>query len=452
MLDNLLVLFGRFHPIIVHLPIGFILLGILIDFSRNKFQWYKEALQLIFFWAAISGLFSILSGFFQFQKEGYEWETVQAHFIVGVLTVLLSFAFYAHLKGVSFLKTIKIRVFTCAHLVLISITGHLGGTLTHGKEHLTEPVNSLLQISPIEKEKTKKYFTDYQDKTVFSSLIQPILQDKCVKCHNEKKSKGGLQLHRIEAFKKGGKNGSVLDFDLPEKSELLVRIHLPKENKKHMPPPSGKQLSKEEIQVLSRWIEEGSSFDQNLEEFNLQNELVGYFFSTEKPFYPQTEAPPPNPKVIERIRTKAISITPLHQASTFFTVSTLNYNAFSDKDFALFEGIEENIVSLDLSHTMITDSVFSLLKNYSNLTVLKLNNTKISGADIRKLLGLRHLKRLSLINSLFEEQFIRELFDFKALEKVYLFQENSSFSQPPQIQKNKIGVFDFGDYRLENFE
>ncbi|MGA0897301.1 MAG: DUF2231 domain-containing protein, partial [Flavobacteriaceae bacterium] len=182
MLDNLLVLFGRFHPIIVHLPIGFIVIGILIDFSRNKFQWYKEALQLIFFWAAISGLFSVLSGFFQFQKEGYEWETVQAHFIVGVLTVLLSFAFYAHLKGVSFLKAIKIRVFTLAHMVLISITGHLGGTITHGKEYLTEPVNSLLQFSPIEKENPKKYFTDYQDKTVFSSLIQPILQDKCVKC------------------------------------------------------------------------------------------------------------------------------------------------------------------------------------------------------------------------------------------------------------------------------
>ena len=191
MLDDLLVLFGRFHPIIVHLPIGFIVLGILVDFSRKKLPWYKEALQVIFYWAAISGLFSILSGFLQFQKEGYEWETVQAHFTVGVLTVIFSFLFYAHLKGVSFLKTIKIRFFTWAHLLLISITGHLGGTITHGEEYLNEPVNALFNSSLKQQENAKKYYAEYQDETVFSSLIQPILEDKCVKCHNEKKPKVG---------------------------------------------------------------------------------------------------------------------------------------------------------------------------------------------------------------------------------------------------------------------
>ena len=31
MLDDFLILIGRFHPLIVHLPIGFIVLGILIE-------------------------------------------------------------------------------------------------------------------------------------------------------------------------------------------------------------------------------------------------------------------------------------------------------------------------------------------------------------------------------------------------------------------------------------
>jgi len=452
MLDDLLVLFGRFHPIIVHLPIGFIVLGILVDFSRKKLPWYKEALQVIFYWAAISGLFSILSGFLQFQKEGYEWKTVQAHFTVGVLTVIFSFLFYAHLKGVSFLKTIKIRFFTWAHLVLISITGHLGGTITHGEEYLNEPVNALFNSSLKQQENAKKYYAEYQDETVFSSLIQPILEDKCVKCHNEKKAKGGLQLHRIEALKKGGKNGPVLDFDQPKKSELYVRVHLPQENKKHMPPPSRKQLSREEIQVLSRWIEEGSSLDQSLKEFNLPNDLVGYFFSTEEPFYPEIEALPPDLKIIERVRSKMVSITPLHDNSTFFTVSTLNYSAFSDKDFSLFEGLEKNIVSLDLSHSNVSDSIFSSLKRYSNLTVLKLNDTKISGNSIHQIKELKHLKRLSLVNSLFQEKYISKLFDFEALEKVYLFQEQGSSPFHLQIPKERAAIFDFGNYRLETNE
>ena len=36
MLDDFLILIGRFHPLIVHLPIGFIVLGILIELNKKK--------------------------------------------------------------------------------------------------------------------------------------------------------------------------------------------------------------------------------------------------------------------------------------------------------------------------------------------------------------------------------------------------------------------------------
>ena len=36
MLDDFFILIGRFHPLIVHLPIGFIVLGILIELNKKS--------------------------------------------------------------------------------------------------------------------------------------------------------------------------------------------------------------------------------------------------------------------------------------------------------------------------------------------------------------------------------------------------------------------------------
>jgi len=450
MIDDLLILLGRFHPLIIHLPIGFIVLGVLIELNKNNLKWSKEALQFIFFWASISGLFSIITGYFQYQKEGYLWETIQGHLIAGILTVILSFTFYLYLKRNLVFKSIKTRFFTFGHILLLTVTGHLGGNITHGEKHLTEPFNNLVGISPPIEENVIKNYDDFAEKPVFTSLIQPLLNDKCVKCHNDKKSKGGLKMHTIESLKQGGKSGYVLNFENPELSEILIRIHLPEEEKKHMPPSSGKQFSREEIKVLSQWITQGSSFTQKLNEFNIDDNLVSYFFTTEMPFYPQSGLPLPNNDIIKTIQSKNILILPINKGSNLFSISMINSPDFSDQDLSIFNQIKDNIVNLDLSNSMVTDSIFSDLKTYSNLTVLKLSNTKIKGNSIGQLSLLPNLKRLYLVNSSFQEKFIEDLLKFKKLESVFLFQENTPFKSLSKIPTDKLSVFDFGNYKLED--
>ena len=68
MLDDLLILIGRFHPLIIHLPIGFIVLGILIELNSKKLKWSNDALKFIFFWATITGILSIISGYLTISK------------------------------------------------------------------------------------------------------------------------------------------------------------------------------------------------------------------------------------------------------------------------------------------------------------------------------------------------------------------------------------------------
>jgi len=450
MIDDLLILLGRFHPLIIHLPIGFIVLGVLIELNKNNLKWSKEALQFIFFWASITGIFSIITGYLQYQKEGYLWETIQGHLIAGILTVILSFIFYLYLKRNLVFESIKTRFFTFGHILLLTITGHLGGNITHGEDHLKEPFNNLVGISSSIEENTIRFYDDFAEKPVFTSLIQPLLDDKCVKCHNDKKSKGGLKMHTIESLKQGGKNGYVLNFDKPELSEILIRIHLPEQEKKHMPPSSGKQFSREEINVISQWINQGSSFSQKLNEFKIDDNLVRYFFTAEKPFYPKNNLPQPDGQIIKNIQSKNILILPINKGANFFSISTINFPDFKDKNLSFLEKIKNNIVNLDLSNSKVTDSIFSNLKSYSNLTVLKLSNTKITGNSINQLSLLPNLKRLYLVNTSFQEKFIGDLLQFKNLENVYLFQEKNPLQTPSIIPMEKLSIFDFGNYKLED--
>ena len=57
MLDDLFILIGRFHPLIVHLPIGFVVLGILIELNKKKFGWSN-----IKFFQQVLGTFGLCFG------------------------------------------------------------------------------------------------------------------------------------------------------------------------------------------------------------------------------------------------------------------------------------------------------------------------------------------------------------------------------------------------------
>ena len=448
MVDSLLALLGRFHPLIIHLPIGFIVMGLLIELNKKKFKWSNNSLKFIFFWASISGVLSIISGYFQYQKGGYLWETVDLHFYAGITTVFLSFCFYLYLNGVNYLISIPRKIFTIGHLILLSITGHLGGNITHGEDHLTEPIYNLVGISDEQINITMNY-EDYANKSVFINLIQPILDDKCVKCHNQKKTKGGLQMHNFESLVKGGKNGIILNFDDPELSEILVRIHLPKSEKKHMPPSGGKQLSREELKMLSIWIHGGSTLEQTVSELELNVDMKNYFFPTVNNFLPEIKINPPDYDKIQKLKSKKILVSQINKNSNFLSVSTINKRDFNDEDINKLFEIKENIVSLDFNKSSITDSAFLKLIEFPNLTILKLNNTKVRGKGIENLSVLKNLKRINLTNTLFDEEFIQSFNQFPALEKVYLFQEDRDLSKNLILNDKQKSLLAFGSLILE---
>ena len=451
-MDILLNLIGRFHPLIIHLPIGFILIGLLIEINSQKFKSSNKILKFIFLWSSITCLISVLTGFLQYQSEGLLWESIQGHFISGIITLLLSVAFYFYLNKSKPFIAIPRKLYTICIFVNLLITGHLGGNITHGEDHLIEPLSDSVKLF-LNKDSVKKEYT-YKDeidinKPVFNNLIQPILDSKCVSCHNSKKSKGKLMLNNFEVLKKGGKNGLVINYESPELSEILVRIHLPKDEKKHMPPKAKKQLTKVEINILSHWINMGAPENTLIKDMEMSNELLSNFIQKEESFFPEIDIDTPNKNSISFLRKKGIHIAPITKSSNLLYLSSYNYHEFIEEDITELKKLKDNLVDMDLSNSSFNDEVFEILSTFKNLTRLKLNYTSVSGKGIDKLSSLKNLKKLHLINTNFNSNQIKVINSFPALEKAYLFQNDRDLSKDITLADEDIEKFDFGGYKIQ---
>ena len=265
-MEFLIDLLGRFHPLIVHLPIGFLFLGLMMMVYDRKENKHRKVIRFAFFWGTFSTLGAALTGTVLYLREGYAWEDVQGHLILGILTFVFSFLLYLQLKEFTPFKKLSPKFLGYGLVFVLTITGHLGGNLTHGKHHLTDPLPPELK-SALGMEVVSRNFVlspeTHQELPLYSGVIQPILDQKCVSCHNPKKTKGELLMHNYNGIMDGGEEGPIILALNAKNSEILKRIHLPRDEKKHMPPKSKTQLTKAEIKVIEQWVTLGAPEKKN---------------------------------------------------------------------------------------------------------------------------------------------------------------------------------------------
>ena len=99
----------------------------------------------------------------------------------------------------------------------------------------------------------------------FNRDIRPILSDKCFSCH------GPDANHRKADLRFDSREGALADLGgyaavvpgLPDKSELIARIHTSDYDDLMPPPKTGKPLSADEKRLLSDWIAQGAEYEQH---------------------------------------------------------------------------------------------------------------------------------------------------------------------------------------------
>ncbi|MFO1436847.1 MAG: DUF1553 domain-containing protein [Verrucomicrobiaceae bacterium] len=95
----------------------------------------------------------------------------------------------------------------------------------------------------------------------FDREIRPLLQERCIECHGEKKQKGELRLDaKVHAFK-GGHDGPAILAGKADASPLFQRITSTDDDERM--PPKGDGLKPEEIALLKSWIDSGAKWPEN---------------------------------------------------------------------------------------------------------------------------------------------------------------------------------------------
>ena len=92
----------------------------------------------------------------------------------------------------------------------------------------------------------------------FIKDIQPLLREKCHKCHGSSRHESGLRLDRRDDALNGGDSGPA--FVAGKSAESLLIKYVAGVDSDVVMPPEGDKLSDEQIGLLRAWIDQGAKW------------------------------------------------------------------------------------------------------------------------------------------------------------------------------------------------
>ena len=430
---------GRMHPLVLHFPLVVLLLyafwTIIIEKPEST-RWNAELAETLLLIGVFTATIAAFSGFILSKEEGYEAETLFWHKWLGVSISVASLIWYGFIHYLPPWKLLS-KSIAIAFTAILLIGGHLGGNLTHGEDFLVAPlVAGSEEIAKVSFEEAK----------VYDDLVQPVLQQKCYSCHNAEKSKGDLQMHTKELLAKGGKTGILWDTTKADLGLLLTRVHLPLDDKKHMPPRGKAQLTDDEITLLAEWVKTGSNFDQKVNGLTPQNPVFAYAQNilggsrTEETY----DFAAADPEQVKKLNSTYRLIKAKSADSPALYASFYNRTAFKISDVNDLLPLKEQIVSMDLSKMPVKDEDLKTIAQFTALRKLLLNFTDIQGTALGDLKGLTNLKELSLSGTSVKMAHVKELEKIASLQKVYIWSTGLSPEELAQLKKGQKINFETG--------
>lgn len=265
---ELIYFLGRFHVVVLHIPLGIIVALVLAELLSRKEKYRHLAAASSFLWmaAAVSAILTVTLGYMHFAEGGFDGPSGSQHRLFGtVLAGLLTLV--AVLRASRFAESYG-PVFLPASLLMLLlaiITGHYGGNLTHGSSYLVEygpqPLRSMAGLGP-----RRPPVENLETADPFLDLVGPMLNGRCSSCHNTDKRQAELVLTSYAGLRRGGETGSVVVAGRPDRSELLRRISLPPDDEEFMPAEGKTPLTDAQVDIIEWWIAAGAVVDTMFDE------------------------------------------------------------------------------------------------------------------------------------------------------------------------------------------
>lgn len=443
---DFVIFLGRFHPLLVHLPIGFLLFAFLLEIYQRfrKVNDFDKAISAALLLGGVGAIAASALGYMLSQSGGYNQDMLDQHFWFAIVTILISLVAWALKENYLKLKldkNSKVHLYSSIIIVvLISITGHLGGNLTHGSEYLVEyaPFGrpERIVLEPV---------TVVEEATLYGHLVAPILKEKCLSCHNESKLKGQLSLQDSISMFKGGKHGFTLVVGDANASELYKRVMLDPHDKKYMPPEGKPGLTDDEKEILAYWINTGkANFSKKIKDFETSEDMLRVASNLlgldEKSAAAKlATVSEVTQDVLNELSKEGFVLRELVFGSNLYDVFLPQNSSDSDEEMIrkmeVLSKIGSNILWLSVQNNHVTDVVLSKIASFENLQKLDLNENSITDVGIENLATIPSLKSLNIYETEVTQKCLKVLKSIETLKNVYLWKTGITEAQIKEFEK-----------------
>ena len=403
----------------LHFPIVLIFITGVMQLKSKKVSY---ALLTV---SCIAALITAISGFFLGLGSDKLNGFLYWHQIMGA-AVALGMTVWYWVASSGYSNRILSNALSILLMVLTGFTGHYGGMITHGKDFLALPSEKRNDIIP-------------ENPLIYQHIVAPILDDKCVKCHNPDKIKGELLMTGFTNLLKGGESGKTIIPGNPDESELISRLELPLEDEDHMPPEGETPLTTTEIMILKGWITRGASDTLRLE--HLENtDPLGTLIKALMVPEPQEkwqELAVVADSTLARLGSDYLTISRIAATSNALRVAMYNPPDYDPGTITRLKPIAENIVELDLSDLPIGKKEMDMIAGCSNLEWLEIDGTPVDDGVLDTLKVLSKIRLLKVYETNIGDNSLVLFEGYKNLEQLYLWQTDVSEAALGRLKKLK---------------
>lgn len=426
---------ANLHPLLVHLPIGFILISLLVDWHQKNNNSVSRDKLSTFMWgiSTLSAVLAMSTGIAALRTGYYEGANMFIHLICGyAIAIVCALIWFLKWKGKS-LFSHQFKVFKTLLGVGLVVGGHYGGNLTHGEEHMPLPFDPKSDLTPID-------LSDRDSVNVYSDIVKVIFDQKCNRCHEDNDARGRLNMTTQEGLLSDKYGDPAIAPNDIKNSEIYKRISLSTWHHRYMP-PSGPPITYKEKKVIEWWIMQGAPFDGNLSNMDIDKQMKTFFADeygidlTKKSYFEKARIDPLAADLFGKIKEQNFNITPLAATNNFLDISNHGQSKnISEERMNSLAAAKDHITWLNLSDTELDDNDLKTIGEFKNLTKLNINNTSVSDAGIDHILNLDQLMTLNLYGTNITDESLEKLSQLKKLTSLYLWQTKTT---PEGVEKLK---------------
>ena len=444
---------GHFHPLLLHLPIGVFILIVLQElgaiFGKRHHEKVANKAMFPLFFGVVSAFVAVIAGFMLFQGSNeYAGSALAERHLWGGLIFAVAAVITFIMKAWTVSTSGNPAFYRMMLFTSVSVMGfasHDGGSLTRSENYLTEyapnPVRSLLGLEKKAGKEAKPTVVPEKrlaEQFVYTDIVKPILERRCVQCHKESKSKGKFRMDTYDLLVKGGKGGSGIEPGKSADSNILIRMTLPKDDDEHMPPEGKPPIEEHEIAIIKWWIDNGADPKKSIKDFEVPaaiKEAIAKLTPGSAPasaddsesVAPAPVAAGPNEALkasvagISKEFPGALSFESQQSSLLTFTAVSLRGN-LDDAGFKKLAPVTSQFVTVDLSATKITDQGVAQLGSSKNLRLIRLAETGVTDAVIDTLLKIPSLESINLYGTKVTDAGVSKLAALTHLKRLYLWQ------------------------------